>query len=223
MLTVWLVRILGCLVESLCARLRWIVGHWNCRWGHGQAVLIATLFLLHDVPDIPGSTLRHHRNDRLLRRLIAIDGRLSYYDRASRICRENGSKLMKWPYRSYFRYFAMPKITGIDRRSPNVLAYRVPLGGVGFDINCGVRLVRTNLSYEDVLPVKEKLTQSLFDHIPVGVGSKGVIPITAADLNDALVSRKTNYFTKFMYLGPEIGSWKVRWALRSNEIPAYVA
>lgn len=49
-----------------------------------------------------------------------------------------------------------------------------------------MRLVRTNLSFEDVLPVKEKLTQSLFDHIPVGVGSKGVIPITAADLNDAL-------------------------------------
>lgn len=60
-------------------------------------------------------------------------------------------------------------------------------GGVGFDINCGVRLIRTNLSYEDVLPVKEELTQSLFDHIPVGVGSKGVVPITAADLNDALV------------------------------------
>ncbi|CAM9444147.1 unnamed protein product, partial [Ectocarpus sp. 12 AP-2014] len=59
-------------------------------------------------------------------------------------------------------------------------------GGVGFDINCGVRLVRTNLTLEDVLPVKEELTQSLFDHIPVGVGTKGVVPITAADLNDVL-------------------------------------
>lgn len=47
-------------------------------------------------------------------------------------------------------------------------------GGVGFDINCGVRLVRTNLSEKDVQPVKEQLTQSLFDHIPVGVGSKGI-------------------------------------------------
>ena len=61
-------------------------------------------------------------------------------------------------------------------------------GGVGFDINCGVRLVRTNLTLEDVLPVKEELTQSLYDHIPVGVGSKGVLTLTAADLNDALVS-----------------------------------
>ena len=40
-------------------------------------------------------------------------------------------------------------------------------GGVGFDINCGVRLLRTNLSEKDVLPVKEQLAQSLFDHIPV--------------------------------------------------------
>ena len=45
-------------------------------------------------------------------------------------------------------------------------------GGVGFDINCGVRLIRTNLREEDVTPVKEQLAQALFDHIPVGVGSK---------------------------------------------------
>lgn len=50
-----------------------------------------------------------------------------------------------------------------------------PVGGVGFDINCGVRLLRTNLDEGDVQPVKEQLAQSLFDHIPVGVGSKGVI------------------------------------------------
>lgn len=52
-------------------------------------------------------------------------------------------------------------------------------GGVGFDINCGVRLLRTNLDEGDVQPVKEQLAQSLFDHIPVGVGSKGVIPMGA--------------------------------------------
>ena len=55
-------------------------------------------------------------------------------------------------------------------------------GGVGFDINCGVRLLRTNLDEKDVQPVKEELTQSLFDHIPVGVGSKGIIPMNARDL-----------------------------------------
>jgi len=52
-------------------------------------------------------------------------------------------------------------------------------GGVGFDINCGVRLLRTNLTEKDVAPLKEQLAQSLFDHIPVGVGSKGIIPMNA--------------------------------------------
>lgn len=55
-------------------------------------------------------------------------------------------------------------------------------GGVGFDINCGVRLLRTNLSEGDVAPFKEELAQGLFDHIPVGVGSQGVIPTTSSDL-----------------------------------------
>ncbi|XP_026687201.1 tRNA-splicing ligase RtcB homolog [Diaphorina citri] len=59
-------------------------------------------------------------------------------------------------------------------------------GGVGFDINCGVRLLRTNLWEKDVLPVQERLAQSMFDHIPVGVGSKGIIPMNARDLEEAL-------------------------------------
>ena len=36
------------------------------------------------------------------------------------------------------------------------------LGGVGFDINCGVRLLRTNLDEKDVQPVKERLAQVFF-------------------------------------------------------------
>ncbi len=38
----------------------------------------------------------------------------------------------------------------------------------------------------DVAPLKEQLAQSLFDHIPVGVGSQGIIPTTAKDLEAAL-------------------------------------
>jgi tRNA-splicing ligase RtcB len=37
-----------------------------------------------------------------------------------------------------------------------------------------------------VQPIQEQLAQSLFDHIPVGVGSKGVIPTKASDLDEAL-------------------------------------
>jgi len=72
---------------------------------------------------------------------------------------------------------------------PNAI---VSPGGVGFDINCGVRLLRTNLTEKDVLPVKEQLAQSLFDHIPVGVGSKGVIPMTARDLEGKSYNILTN-------------------------------
>lgn len=61
------------------------------------------------------------------------------------------------------------------------------LGGVGYDINCGVRLIRTNLDEKDVEPVKEELAQAMYDHIPVGVGSKGIIPITNQRLIDAMV------------------------------------
>ena len=53
-------------------------------------------------------------------------------------------------------------------------------------LNSGVRLLRTNLTEKDVQPKKEQLTQALFDHIPVGVGSKGMIPMNAKDLDEAL-------------------------------------
>jgi tRNA-splicing ligase RtcB len=71
-------------------------------------------------------------------------------------------------------------------------------GGVGFDINCGVRLLRTNLHEKDVQPVKEKLTQSIFDHIPVGVGSKGIIPMNAHDLVNPL-QFTTNWVQRTMF------------------------
>jgi len=79
--------------------------------------------------------------------------------------------------------FAIGNVAAFDMADPESV---VSPGGVGFDINCGVRLVRTNLMEEDVAPVKDALAQSLFDHIPVGVGSQGIIPTTARDLEEAL-------------------------------------
>jgi len=79
--------------------------------------------------------------------------------------------------------FAIGNMAAFDMNDPSAV---VSPGGVGFDINCGVRLIRTNLDLEDVKPVKEKLAQSMFDHIPVGVGSKGIIPMEAKDLEEAL-------------------------------------
>jgi tRNA-splicing ligase RtcB len=44
----------------------------------------------------------------------------------------------------------------------------------GVDINCGVRLIRTNLDYKDVEDKKEQIAQTLFNHIPVGVGTNPI-------------------------------------------------
>ncbi|KAH7724853.1 hypothetical protein AAVH_07442 [Aphelenchoides avenae] len=79
--------------------------------------------------------------------------------------------------------FAIGNLAAFDASDPSSI---VSPGGVGFDINCGVRLIRTNLSEKDVHPYKEQLAQSLFDHIPVGVGSKGIIPINARDFEECL-------------------------------------
>ena len=48
-------------------------------------------------------------------------------------------------------------------------------GGIGYDINCGVRLIRTNLTEADVRPVLGKLLDSLFMNVPSGLGSRGKV------------------------------------------------
>ncbi|MDD2679856.1 MAG: RtcB family protein [Candidatus Omnitrophica bacterium] len=60
-------------------------------------------------------------------------------------------------------------------------------GGVGFDINCGVRLLKTNLQYEDVRNKLKELTYALFSDIPSGVGSKGDIRVSAREEKEILV------------------------------------
>ncbi len=51
-------------------------------------------------------------------------------------------------------------------------------GGVGFDINCGMRLVRTNLTHDEVKPHLKKLVDSLFKRVPAGVGCKGFVRLS---------------------------------------------
>src|SRR3954447_16445906 len=46
-------------------------------------------------------------------------------------------------------------------------------GGVGYDINCGVRLMRSNLFYQDVVPHIQKLVEELYREIPAGTGRGG--------------------------------------------------
>jgi len=51
-------------------------------------------------------------------------------------------------------------------------------GGVGYDINCGVRLIRTDLVEDEVRNKKEKILYDLFASIPLGVGSRGKIRLS---------------------------------------------
>lgn len=55
-------------------------------------------------------------------------------------------------------------------------------GGVGYDINCGVRLVRTGLTEEEVLPRLGRLVDQLFRDVPSGVGSSGEVHLSESDL-----------------------------------------
>ncbi len=60
-------------------------------------------------------------------------------------------------------------------------------GGVGFDINCGVRLLRTNLTEEEVRPKIERLIGELFVNIPSGLGSEGKIRVSEKELDKVLI------------------------------------
>src|SRR5690349_176107 len=55
-------------------------------------------------------------------------------------------------------------------------------GGIGFDVNCGVRLLRTGLDADDLASRRDRLADALFQAIPAGVGSEGALPrLTLAD------------------------------------------
>ena len=50
-------------------------------------------------------------------------------------------------------------------------------GGVGFDINCGVRILRTNLLEDEVRPKIRNLVDALYQNVPSGVGTKGKLTL----------------------------------------------
>ena len=60
-------------------------------------------------------------------------------------------------------------------------------GGVGYDINCGVRLLRTDFSEADVTSKRRELLAQIFKDVPAGVGKGGVTKLTPSVLKDVLV------------------------------------
>lgn len=59
-------------------------------------------------------------------------------------------------------------------------------GGVGYDVNCGMRLIRTDLTLSDVQPKLELLMTELFRRVPAGVGSRGFVELTKRDFREVM-------------------------------------
>ncbi|MCX6706764.1 MAG: RtcB family protein [Candidatus Woesearchaeota archaeon] len=59
-------------------------------------------------------------------------------------------------------------------------------GGVGYDINCSVRLLRTDLSFDDFLKKRKELIDALFINVPAGVGKGGRTKVSREELMEVL-------------------------------------
>lgn len=62
----------------------------------------------------------------------------------------------------------------------------ISAGGVGFDISCGIRCLRTNLFLHDVLPHIEEMAELLFHTIPAGVGIEGKLHLKIHELENVM-------------------------------------
>jgi len=91
-----------------------------------------------------------------------------------------------------WRSLAMPDIhQGYGFPIGGVAAMRlddgvVSPGGVGFDINCGTRIILTNLTEAEVRPRLRELANQLFRDIPAGIGGRGALDLTDLELDDVM-------------------------------------
>ncbi|MCX7913308.1 MAG: RtcB family protein [Thermodesulfovibrionales bacterium] len=97
----------------------------------------------------------------------------------------------------------LPGIVGVSLAMPDIHAgYGFPIGGVagfdfkegiispggvGYDINCGVSLLRSNLQKKDIMTRIKDLVAALYQEIPSGVGSKGKTKLTTDDVKRILI------------------------------------
>jgi tRNA-splicing ligase RtcB (3'-phosphate/5'-hydroxy nucleic acid ligase) len=62
----------------------------------------------------------------------------------------------------------------------------ISAGGVGFDISCGVRCLHTGLKRADIGSAQKELANALYDRIPVGVGSTGLLHLAPSEMDEML-------------------------------------
>ncbi|MCK9420564.1 MAG: RtcB family protein [Nitrospirae bacterium] len=63
----------------------------------------------------------------------------------------------------------------------------ISMGGVGFDISCGVRTMKTGLTREEIMPRLPRLVDQFYSRVPAGVGSEGLIKLSPAQLDEMLI------------------------------------
>jgi tRNA-splicing ligase RtcB len=78
--------------------------------------------------------------------------------------------------------FPIGGVAAFDPKENGVLS----VGGVGFDVNCGVRTLKTGLVWEDVRPHLRSLIDTLFAIVPAGMGSRGEIALSGSQVEDVL-------------------------------------
>lgn len=80
--------------------------------------------------------------------------------------------------------FSIGGVAAFDLSDPQSI---VSPGGVGYDINCGVRCLVTNLNYAEIEPKLDALVEEIYNNVPCGVGGKKQDFIKMADMNQILV------------------------------------
>jgi tRNA-splicing ligase RtcB len=78
--------------------------------------------------------------------------------------------------------FPIGGVAAFDRREGGVISP----GGIGFDINCGMKLIRTSLTKGDVLPKIKQLVDELFALVPAGVGAQGSVKLTRSQFEEVM-------------------------------------
>jgi tRNA-splicing ligase RtcB len=93
--------------------------------------------------------------------------------------------------------FPVGGVAGIDAENGCISP-----GAIGYDINCGVRMLKTNMTYSNVEGREEELVDALFDAIPSGLGGGGIVEGSTADI-EAILADGMEWALREGYAVPE--------------------